>query len=264
MSHTTPPSRLQKQAGAPARMRAPKISQRIAENLRSQIVAGRLKPGDHLPSENDLLALYRISRPTLREALRVLESESLISLGRGARTGALVLEPSVHRVAEYSAVVLAMGEATFADLHEARLFLEPPIIRAIVENRDRKFIAQLRACVAAEIAAFGAGAYDEALAAINRFHELLLGASGNPVLILVVNLLHILSNRTSALLLGGSERNKAALRKNMEKTIAGHRLLARLMSQGKAAEAEIFWRSYMQRALDFLHRTRLGKLPLTR
>jgi GntR family transcriptional repressor for pyruvate dehydrogenase complex len=68
-------------------MRAPKTGELIATHLRRQIVRGELLPGETLPAESQLMEQYGVSRPTLREAFRILESETLISVRRGSRGG---------------------------------------------------------------------------------------------------------------------------------------------------------------------------------
>ena len=60
-----------------------KIAGRVAAELRREIVTGKLRPGDKLHNERELQEQFDISRPTLREALRMLESESLIVVTRG-------------------------------------------------------------------------------------------------------------------------------------------------------------------------------------
>ena len=81
-------------AARPARLVVPKLSHIIADRLREQIARGELRQGDTLPPEAELVRQFGVSRPILRESLRVLEAESLIALGRGARAGAMVLSPS--------------------------------------------------------------------------------------------------------------------------------------------------------------------------
>src|SRR5258706_4139651 len=71
--------------------RVPKTAELVARDLRSKIVRGELKDGDTLPSEGELVTRYSVSRPTLREALRILESEALLTVTRGSRGG-----PRVH------------------------------------------------------------------------------------------------------------------------------------------------------------------------
>ncbi len=66
----------------------------MAAELRRRIVSGELEVGgDPLPSEGKLMSQFGVSRPTLREAFRILESEQLIRVLRGARGGARVLKP---------------------------------------------------------------------------------------------------------------------------------------------------------------------------
>src|SRR3954462_6580915 len=72
----------------PARLRVPKMAELVAGELRRQIVSRDLAGGDALASEADLMTRFGISRPTLREAFRVLESEGLIGVRRGAHGGA--------------------------------------------------------------------------------------------------------------------------------------------------------------------------------
>jgi len=70
-----------------------KTGEMIASYLRGKIVRGELAEGDCLPSEVELMRQFDVSRPTLREAFRILEAESLIGVRRGSRGGAQVLEP---------------------------------------------------------------------------------------------------------------------------------------------------------------------------
>ena len=74
-------------ADVAAPVRVPKTAELVASHLRRQIVRGELKEGDALPPESALMEHFGVLRPTLREAFRVLESEALISVRRGARGG---------------------------------------------------------------------------------------------------------------------------------------------------------------------------------
>ena len=66
-------------------VRIPKAAVIVAGEIRRRIVRGELKEGDALPSETELMRFFDVSRPTLREAMRILEAESLIAVKRGAR-----------------------------------------------------------------------------------------------------------------------------------------------------------------------------------
>jgi hypothetical protein len=91
----------------------------VAADLRRQIVAGKLGDGTFLPRQIDLLAIYEVSRPSLREALRVLESEGLISVRRGKLGGAVVHRPSLHMVAQTLGLVLDCLEPSRAAMCRA-------------------------------------------------------------------------------------------------------------------------------------------------
>src|SRR6516165_5919111 len=71
-----------------------KAAERVAAELRREIITGNLRPGDRLASEKELQEQFEISRPTLREALRLLEAESLIEVVRGQYGGARVTKLS--------------------------------------------------------------------------------------------------------------------------------------------------------------------------
>jgi DNA-binding FadR family transcriptional regulator len=76
----------------------PKTADLVVAGVRDAIRAGDLQPGSRLPAEKALAAHYGISRPTLREALRILEHQELITVRRGARGGAAVRTPGIEPV----------------------------------------------------------------------------------------------------------------------------------------------------------------------
>jgi GntR family transcriptional repressor for pyruvate dehydrogenase complex len=86
--------------------RIPKLAEVIAAELRARILSGELQPGESLLSEATLIGQYEVSRPTLREALRLLEAQNLISVRRGSHRGPVVVHPSVDVVARAVAIQL--------------------------------------------------------------------------------------------------------------------------------------------------------------
>src|SRR5947209_200378 len=97
-------------------LRVPKMAELVASELRRRVVSGELQEGDALPPESTLMETFGVSRPTLREAFRVLESEGLIEVHRGSRGGARVRLPTNDVVARYAGLVLEHGQATIADV----------------------------------------------------------------------------------------------------------------------------------------------------
>lgn len=240
-------------------LRLPKLSHLVVEQLRAKIVSGELKAGDKLPPESELLDIYKVSRPTLREALRILEAESLISVARGMRSGATVLGPTIERAAEYAAIYLAAGKATLSDLHQARAYLEPSIARGLAKSASVSQVNELNRCVDAQEAAVAEGDLNAALDQNTRFHELLIHFSGNRTLSLLAGMLrHIAGQSFHAVLVGETNGEKAAVVRNMRKSVAGHRKLVGLIADKNADDAEAYWRRYMEGSLQFLRRTKLG------
>ena len=126
----------------------PKTAELVAAELRRKIVRGELAEGDALPSEAALMAEFAVSRPTLREAFRVLESESLISIRRGARGGARVQLPDGNVAASYAGLVLEYRGTTLQDVYDARTFIEAPCAALLAQRRTEHDLARLNEAVA--------------------------------------------------------------------------------------------------------------------
>lgn len=96
-----------------------KASEAIYDQIKNLIISGRLKPGDRLPSERSMMDMLRRSRPTIREALRMLERAGLIKTMPGSG-GAIVQELSTKTVAQPLEYMLQAGQITKAELLEYR------------------------------------------------------------------------------------------------------------------------------------------------
>ena len=88
------------------RIRQPRVAELVASRLRDDILSGRLKEGDVLPSQESLFAEFGVSPPALREAIHILETDGLISVRRGNVGGAVVHLPSAERTAHMISMVL--------------------------------------------------------------------------------------------------------------------------------------------------------------
>jgi GntR family transcriptional regulator, transcriptional repressor for pyruvate dehydrogenase complex len=119
-----------------SQLRVPKAAELLAARIRGQIVRGELREGDALPAESELMETFGVSRPTLREAIRVLEMESLLRIRRGSRGGALVTAPDPTVAARAVGVLLQLRGVTLRDIHEARTMIEPMAARHIAESGD--------------------------------------------------------------------------------------------------------------------------------
>ena len=243
------------------RVRAPKIPHIIAQQLRAQIASGELRPGDSLPSESEMLKDFGISRPTLREALRVLESETLIQLERGSRRGATILAPSIEMAAQYGGLYLATHDTSLGQIHQVRTILEPPLAGLHAKSVNTKVIKALVKCVKLQRNALEQLDYVGAAAAVNHFHEQLVRKSGNIALRLLAGMLHEISaNVYPQLPMASGRVSKKAIWRRSEQSTDAHEHLVELIKNKKAARAEQFWREYMQDTADWLRKSGLSEL----
>src|SRR3954454_5946424 len=164
-------------------LRVPKMAELVSQRLRRQIVRGELSEGDALASEAELMAQFGVSRPTLREAFRVLESEGLINVRRGAHGGARVQIPNGEAAARYAGLVLEFRGATLQDVYEARGVLEPRCARRLASRRTKSDIDRLRENIASARAALDDPATHIRLN--NEFHALMTELAGTQTIIVL-------------------------------------------------------------------------------
>ncbi len=119
------------------------LPESVAQIIREEITSGRLDDGERLPHESELIKHFGISRPTLREALRILQSEGVLHVGRGNGGGARVSTPQPGRIAGYAAVPLRMRRATMQDMLEIRRLIEPTAIARLARTQNQETIAKL-------------------------------------------------------------------------------------------------------------------------
>lgn len=162
-------------------------SEAVAEQIRARIATGGLKPGDMLPSETALLAEFGVARPTMREALRILESDGLVRVVRGVNGGAQVREPDVSTLARRTGLYLQMQGVHLSDLLAALQVLQPGAVAMAAASATPEQVTALRAQVEAVAAAPDVTTFtDEATA----FLHCLVQACGNRTLELLSALLH--------------------------------------------------------------------------
>jgi GntR family transcriptional regulator, transcriptional repressor for pyruvate dehydrogenase complex len=216
--------------------------QLIADELRRLIVSGELSDGDSLGHEPDLVERFGVSRPSLREALRILEAEGLISVVRGVRGGVVVHEPNERMTARTASLVLQARNVSLADVYEARSLLEPLAVRVLASSRSHRSAArQLAQLVEAQAAAIDD---PEGFSAANaRFHEQLVELAGNQTLTIIAEMLNeILARAVAAVSRTGAPSDSVATRRRGIRSL--ERLVA-LIDEGDAAAAEEHWAAHL-------------------
>jgi GntR family transcriptional repressor for pyruvate dehydrogenase complex len=160
-------------------------SEHIALEIRRYVERQQLRPGDRLGTEQELAAEFGVSRPTLREAVRLLSGSHLLRTARGRSGGIFVagtpIEGLSRNLSASIATMLAADSVSIHELFEMRTFLEIPVASLAAQRGDESFVRELELALA-EIesdvpgsAAFGHGTV--------RFHRLLARAAGNELLI---------------------------------------------------------------------------------
>src|SRR3979490_2448185 len=131
-------------------LREPKMADRVATGPRRLFIRGEIPRGTRLPPQSELMERFGVSRPTLREAFRVLESESLIEVQRGVRGGARVTRPRRKTLARYPGLILEYEGVTLKDVYDARVTLETPLVVQMAKDRNPAVIAELQQIVERE------------------------------------------------------------------------------------------------------------------
>lgn len=121
--------------------RPAKTAETVAAAIVRNIVSRNLGPGDTLPSEAAMLAHYRVSRASLREALRLLEVQELIRLKPGPGGGPIVTAVDPRNLAKMTTLYLHLGGATYQELFEAVLVMAPISAERAARNGDRSLVS---------------------------------------------------------------------------------------------------------------------------
>jgi GntR family transcriptional repressor for pyruvate dehydrogenase complex len=181
-------------SGSPVRrLRVPRVADIVAQEIRNRIVGGDIEDGSSLPSHQELGVEFGVSGPSIREALRILENEGLISVRRGRSGGAIVHRPSAHRAAFLLGLVLQTDQATVSDLNVAMIeeYAVCVSLCAQLEDRNAVLVPRLRSLLQQSWDAIDGDAVKfERLS--REFHKTLISGCGNMTLALVVDSLQSL------------------------------------------------------------------------
>src|SRR5512134_1163634 len=122
-------------------IKSTRIYEEIVRQVKDLIAQGRLKSGDQLPPERDLAEKFRVSRTSVREALRALQGRGLIEIRAGE--GAFVRDVSVETLIEPLALVILPHREAVGELFEARRLIEPSIAALAARRATREEIAEM-------------------------------------------------------------------------------------------------------------------------
>lgn len=159
-------------------------ARQIAESIREAIMSGRLRVDDRLPTEEELATRFKVSKPTIREALKRLAAQNLIRSQRGPAGGRFVSRPSqeqlVRTMANATRLMISIGEFDFDNIAEARQELGLVCCQLAANRRTESDLATMKTELAIQK---DPSISDQDFCASDvRFHHALAQATQNPVL----------------------------------------------------------------------------------
>jgi GntR family transcriptional regulator, transcriptional repressor for pyruvate dehydrogenase complex len=214
------------------RIRQPRVAEIVAAKLRDDILSGRLREGDILPTQESLFQEFGVSPPALREAIHLLETDGLITVRRGNMGGAVVQLPSPERTAHMIGMVLQTRAATPADVSGALLHLEPICAGMCAARPDRstEVVPHLQAEIDHQRTQFDDLA--QYVPNARRFHEQLVARCGNEPMILLIGSLELIWSTHESSVWGDDMAHKT-----MRAALRDHQRLLDAIVEGNVARA---------------------------
>lgn len=221
-----------------------RIAEIVAAELRARILAG--DDGYRLPTQDQLVKEFGVSHPSVREALRILETEGLVTVRRGSVGGAEVHRPDGSSAAYHLGLALQGGRVSLGDLAAGLQALEPMCAAQCAERADRRetVVPALSANVEASAALVGDGvAFTQAA---REFHDMVVGFAPNATVRYVVSgLVALWSVQEEAWAEALTRRGEYPSEEEAENAVRAHRRLVEEIAAGRAREAERVARAHL-------------------
>jgi DNA-binding FadR family transcriptional regulator len=224
-----------------ARRNTQKVSHLLAADLRRQILNGELATNQQLPPEPDLTVALQISRDTLREALRILESQQLVEIKRGRGGGVIVRRPGLESVSQYVALLLQLRGTTLAHLEEARSVIEPPAAEEVAIRSESDRLESLVALHDRERAA--AGDPLAFVAAMSAFDQAVIDLSGNRTLAVIAGVFRDIYAGQIYSSIGGNDAVSAE--RIARRVVVSHSAFLEAARRRDASLAQNTWSDYL-------------------
>ena len=207
-------------------------------------------PGERLPAQDELSEHYGVSAPTMREALRILETEGLVTVQRGVRGGTIVNAPNLAAMSRQLSLFLQQHGATVADAYEARLALEPPAVRLLAAHCTPEIAGELRAIIAEEREVLETNPRGLGRTSA-RFHTLLLQRSGNITLAALGTVISgIVENHVAATVVASGIGDRVV--EIGQRELKHQDRLVDLLAAGEGDAAERHWRKVLSIQYEFV------------
>lgn len=233
-------------------VRKTKVYTEVAAQIQRLIADGRLKPGDRLPPERELAEVFGVSRTSVRDAIRVLETQGLVEPRHGE--GTVVREIPIDAIVKPLADALAATKDLTADLFDMRKMLEPPLARAAALRATAEDVRALEEIVERQARRVAGG--EIAIEEDNAFHYRIATAAKNRVVLRTIDVLMDLLRESRVRSLHGPGRS--------EKSLAGHRRILDAIRRRDADGAAEAMRAHIEEIEMSLFPRAAGQAPRTR
>lgn len=229
--------------------RAPKTAEIVARAVRRRVVDGDLKDGDFLPTEAELMSQFAVSRSTVREALLLLESDGLVVVRRGARSGGRIRMPGPESVARPAGLLLQASAATIADVMTALSGIEAVAARSLADQGSHDAVRELESILENEFPrAFSSGSLP---AAAGLFHGRLVELTGNAALTVIAGMLHQIAGQHIA---DALRRRRTISKSDYAELGRSYARVLDLLRLGDGDAAEAHWRRHADTTRQLLLR----------
>jgi GntR family transcriptional repressor for pyruvate dehydrogenase complex len=223
-----------------------KLYQRVAESIANAIAKGRYAPGSRLPAERDLAEEFAVSRPTIREAMIALEIRGLVGAKKGSGIYVTATPPDLTSTPE-----LDVGAF---ELIEARTLFEGEAAALAATAIDAQQLDELRNLL---VEMEQAGESSAALDADKQFHLAIAKASGNSVVVSVVEMLWSIREQSPLCV----HMFAKARREGVTPRVNEHQLIVDALAAHDPQAARETMRSHLRRVTaDLLEATRLDMI----
>ena len=205
----------------------------IYEQIKEKILNGELKPGDKLPSERAMMDMLHRSRPSVREALRMLERGGFIRIVPGSR-GAMILEPNTNGIEQSLSNLMRSKKITTKEMAEYRSVNDVVVAEWAAKRRTEEDVAAIETLL--EKTEQALDDYRQFVALDPQFHYLVAQAAKNEVACIMTQVLS--ACMLESLTVRMEQQEACERRSKCEKILRMHRAIAQAIKEGDAPKAK--------------------------
>jgi GntR family transcriptional repressor for pyruvate dehydrogenase complex len=225
----------------------------VADILRARIVEGKIADGGLLPKQAALIDEFGVSRPSIREAMRILETEGLVSVRRGNLGGAIVHSPNARSAAYMLGLVLQSDRVTLADIATALGLLEPACaaLAAARDDRATEVVPRLCQLNAEADEQLSNGPVSTRLA--REWHATMVGSCGNQTMRLIVGTLETVWSHHEAVWADDAEsQGQYPAEKDRRLVLGAHVKITEAIASGHADAAQRLAHHHLDESQTYL------------